>query len=140
MKTKKKKKEKDLKKEKRKKRKKNQTKRKKKEEKEKPRGAVVAMVGDRPHRHEGLKRKAEVSSRRQDLPQAPRVQVPGRTNQKWRKAIQTARCFRANKGRHMDSLKDFKRAYYANSSTHGQQDLGQLGREGVARVLVGTCT
>ena len=88
----------------------------KKEEKEKPRGAVGAMVGDRPHRHEGLKRKAEVSSRRQDLPQAPRVQVPGRTNQKWRKAIQTARCFRANKGRHMDSLKDFKRAYYANSS------------------------
>ena len=73
-------------------------------------------TGVLPQRHEGKKTSAESRSSRRDLPLKPKVKGIDKTNQKWKKAIQTARFLKMNRGKHTGSLQDFRMAYYANSS------------------------
>lgn len=89
-------------------------------------------------------RSFETKRKRKDLPQQPEAEPAGSKNRKWMKAIQTAKFFKLNRNKGSRAVHNFKMGYYANSSRRamysvdqedGQQDLGELGREGKERML-----
>ena len=76
-----------------------------------------------PHRHEGKPWMRTSRKRRQDLPEAPREPREGDQGPKWRKALHTARLFRANKNRKTHTVEKLKKGYYANSSRRAKMSV-----------------
>ena len=84
--------------------------------------------GDPPRRgqlrHEGKDKVMKLNKKkRTDLPIRPSPSSAGKDKQKWKRAIQPARIFRANKSKNNLATSNFKRAYYANSSRRARASI-----------------
>ena len=120
----------------------------KREEKEKPRGAAVAMVGDRPHRHLRPETKGRGELEETRLTTSIKGPSPRGDEPKMEESNSNSKVLQGEQGQahglleglQAGILRELLQESEGIHPTHGQQDLGQLGREGVARVLVCTCT
>eukprot|EP00913_Durusdinium_trenchii_P003850 g3564.t1 len=89
------------------------------------------LLRERGGRDEG-KISGTKKKRRRDLPQQPERAKGVKKNEKWKKAIQTARIFRSNRPQRDKNLQDFKEGYYANSSRRAKASV----RKTVNKILL----
>ena len=97
----------------------------KRQKKEEERGKIQL-------RHEGTRATMPKSHRRPDIPQQPAKNPKLRGNQKWLKAIRTAKMFRSGGPKNNRTLVNFKKGYYANSSRRARASV----RKTVDKILL----
>ena len=82
---------------------------------EKPEGEKGDRGGARVRR-EGWSESKAATRLRPDIPQRPTANSNLKGNQKWLKAIRTAKMFRSSSSRRTRTVSNFQKGYYANSS------------------------
>ena len=87
---------------------------------------------ERGGRGEGKGSGMKEKRRRKDTPKEQERTKRVKKNEKWKKAIQTARIFRLNRPQRDKSLQDFKEGYYANSSRRAKASV----RKTVNKILL----
>ena len=83
-------------------------------------------------RHEGTREAKPLGHRRPDIPQQPSMNPKLKGNQKWLKAIRTAKMFRSSGPKSTRTLVNFKKGYYANSSRRARASV----RKTVDKILL----